>query len=121
MEQEQINRAHASLEKLSKFNLPIKKAYAVYKLMRAVDESYQFAMSEERKYLDEYNGKLGSDGTVTFETPDDCQNFKIMLDELLAMEPDIKFDVVKLTEYDLGEQRLTPADIYNLEGFVEFI
>lgn len=121
MKQEKINRAHESLTKLSHFNLPVKKAYAIYKLMQVVDDSYQFAMLEEQKYLKEYNGTPSADGTVTFATPDDCQNFKNMLEELLATDADLKFDVVKLSESDLGEQRLTPADIHNLEGFVEFV
>ena len=36
------------------------------------------------------------------------------------MEVDIAIDVVKLNEKDLGEQTLSPADIFNLEGFVDF-
>ena len=48
MIQEKINRAYESLMKLNNFKLPVKKAYAVYKLVQAADNAYQFALSEER-------------------------------------------------------------------------
>lgn len=120
MIQEKINRAYESLMKLNNFKLPVKKAYAVYKLVQAVDSAYQFALSEERKYLDEFHGTLKEDGNITFLTPSDCTAFKTKLDELCNMEVDIAIEVVKLDEKDLGEQTLSPADIFNLEGFVDF-
>lgn len=120
MIQEKINRAYESLMKLNNFKLPVKKAYAVYKLVQAVDSAYQFALSEERKYLDEFHGTLKEDGSITFLTPSDCTAFKTKLDELCNMEVDIAIEVVKLNEKDLGEQTLSPADIFNLDGFVDF-
>ncbi len=120
MIQEKINRAYESLMKLNNFKLPVKKAYAVYKLVQAVDSAYQFALSEERKYLDEFHGTLSENGNITFLTPSDCTAFKTKLDELCNMEVDIDIEVVKLDEKDLGEQTLSPADIFNLEGFVDF-
>lgn len=120
MIQEKINRAYESLMKLNNFKLPVKKAYAVYKLVQAADNAYQFALSEERKYLDEFHGTLNEDGNITFLTPSDCATFKAKVDELCNMEVDIAIDVVKLDENDLGEQTLSPADIFNLEGFVDF-
>ena len=46
MIQEKINRAYESLMKLNNFKLPVKKAYAVYKLVQAADNAYQFALSK---------------------------------------------------------------------------
>ena len=120
MIQEKINRAYESLMKLNNFKLPVKKEYAVYKLVQAADNAYQFALSEERKYLDEFHGTLNEDGNITFLTSSDCAAFKVKVDELCNMEVDIAIDVVKLDENDLGEQTLSPADIFNLEGFVDF-
>ena len=114
MIQEKINRAYESLMKLNNFKLPVKKAYAVYKLVQAADNAYQFALSEE------LHGTLNEDGNITFLTPSDCAAFKVKVDELCNMEVDIAIDVVKLDENDLGEQTLSPADIFNLEGFVDF-
>ncbi len=120
MIQGKINRAHESLMKLNNFKLPVKKAYAVYKLVQAVDDAYQFALSEERKYLEEFHGTLKEDGSITFLTPGDCAAFQAKVDELCNMDVDIVVEVVKLGEKDLGEQTLPPADIFNLEDFVDF-
>lgn len=120
MIQEKINKAYGSLMKLNNFKLPVKKAYAVYKMVQDVDKAYQFALSEERKYMDEFHGVPKEDGSITFPTPSDCTAFKVKLDELCNVEVDIPIEVVKLGERDLGEQTLSPADIFNLEGFVDF-
>lgn len=36
------------------------------------------------------------------------------------MDVDIEIEAVTLSEQDIGEQKLMPIDIYNLEGFVIF-
>ncbi len=120
MRQEKINRAYGALNKLNGYKLPMKKAYGIYKLMRAVEDSYQFALGEEQKYLAEYGGIIKEDGSIVFSTPTDCAMFKDKLEELSNIETDIEFEQVVLTEHDLGDQMLTPGDIYNLEGFVLF-
>ena len=119
MKQGRVNKAYNSLSKLVEYNLPIKKARGVYKLMKAVEDAYQFAVSEERKYLAEYNGVI-NDNTITFETPTDCAAFQDKVAELNNMDIDVEIETVTLTEQDIGEQKLTPIDIYNLEGFVIF-
>lgn len=120
MRQEKINRAYNSLSKLVEYNLPLKKARGIYKLMKSVEDAYQFAANEERKYLSEYKGVIKDDNTITFETPTDCAAFQDKLAELNGMDVDIEIDTVVLTEQDIGEQKLMPMDIYNLEGFVIF-
>lgn len=120
MIQGKINKAYESLMRLNNFKLPVKKAYAVYKLVRAVDGTYQFALSEERKYLEEFHGTLKEDGSITFLTPGDCTAFQAKVEELCNMDVNIEIDVVKLSEKDLCGQTLSPADIFNLEGFVDF-
>ena len=120
MKQEKINRAYNSLSKLVEYNLPLKKARGIYKLMKSVEDAYQFAANEERKYLSEYKGVIKDDNTITFETPTDCSAFQDRLAELIRMDVDIEIDTVVLTEQDIGEQKLMPMDIYNLEGFVIF-
>jgi len=121
MKQGNINRAYPSLLKLRDFNLPVKKAYAIYKLSVCVENAHEFAAEEERKYLADYNGSISDDGnTISFETPTDCAAFRDKVEELCNVDVDIEIEPVLLTEDDLGEQRLTPADIFNLEGFVTF-
>ena len=120
MKQERINRAYGALRRLNEYKLPVKKAYAVYKLMRAIDDSYQFALGEEQKYLSEFGGVLNEDGSIQFSSPEKCEMFKEKVQELSNNDTDISFEQVVLNESDLGEQTVTPADIYNLEGFVIF-
>ena len=120
MKQEQINKAYPSLKKLCSLNLPLKKAHAVYKMSKGIDDAFQFAADEERKYIDEFGGKIHADGSVHFESVEKCDAFKEKVEELYRMELDIKFDPVKLTEEDLGRQTIAPEDIANLEGFVLF-
>lgn len=121
MLQGKINRAYESLMKLNNFKLPIKKAYAIYKLVQVVDEVYRFAVSEERKYLEEFHGTLNEDSSITFLTPGDRIEFQKRVDELCNVEVDIAIEAVRLDERDLGGQMLSPADIFNLEGFVDFV
>lgn len=120
MRQEKVNRAYNSLSKLVEYNLPVKKAQGVYKLMKAVEEAYQFAANEERKYLSEYKGVIRDDNTISFETPTDCAAFQDKIEELNSIEVELEIEAVTLTEQDIGEQKLTPMDIYNLEGFILF-
>ena len=120
MRQEKINRAFPSLVKLRDINLPVKKARAIYKMYVAVEDAYNFAAGEEKKYLVEYNGTVNDDGSVHFNTPEECSAFKERFDELCNSDVELDVDVVSLSENDIGDQMLTPGDIYNLEDFVVF-
>lgn len=120
MRQERINKAYSSLLKLKGYNLPVKKAYAIYKLASSVEEAYEFALNEERKYMADFNGTLNENGTITFPTPTECAAFRDKVEELCDIDADITVEPVTLTEADLGEQTITPLDIANLEGFVAF-
>lgn len=120
MIQEKINRAFPSLVKMRDLNLPVKKARAIYKIYIATEEICSFAASEEKKYLDEFRGTLSNDGTIDFQTPEECASFKEKFEELCHSDVELDIEPVVLTEADLGDQRLTPGDIYNLEGFVIF-
>lgn len=120
MEQKKINRAFPSLIKMRDLNLPVKKARAVYKLYVATEEAYNFAADEEKKYLDEFRGVLANDGNINFQTPEECAAFKEKFEELCHSDVELDIEPVVLTEDDLGDQKLTPGDIYNLEGFVTF-
>lgn len=120
MKQEKINRAFPSLARLKDIRLPVKKAYAVYKLYMAAEGAYRFAAEEEKKCLDEYNGTIVENGEIRFESPEKCAAFMERLEEIHNMDVDFCVEPVVLTEQDLGDQTLTPGDFYNLEGFVTF-
>ena len=120
MKQEKINRAFPTLMKLRDINLPVKKARAIYKLYVAVEGAYDFALSEEKKYLNEFNGTVAGDGSINFKTTEECAAFKEKFEELVNSDVELDFEVVTLSDGDIGDQMLTPGDIYNLEGFVLF-
>ncbi len=120
MTQFNVNRAYAALLRIADFKLPVKKAYELYKLTKAVEERYQFAVSEEKKYVDEFGGKINQDGTVSFEDTEKFGAFQDRVAELNEMTVDIEVTPIVLTEKELGDQTISPAEIYNLEGFVTF-
>lgn len=120
VKQEKINKAFPSLAKLRDISLPIKKARAIYKMYVMMEEAYNFAANEEKKYLEEFGGVLDDDGSISFKTHEDCLAFKERLDELCDSEVELDLEAITLLEGDLGDQMLTPGDIYNLEGFVIF-
>lgn len=120
MTQGKINQAYNALAKLVGFQFPVKKAFEIYKLTKIVETQYQFAVSEERKYIEEFGGKINPDGTVSFETPEKFGAYQEKALALSEMDVEIDFTPVSLSEKDIGEQTITPADIYSLEGFVSF-
>lgn len=120
MKQSSINRAYAALVKLVDYKLPVRKAFEIYKLTKAIEAQYQFAVSEERKYIDEFGGKINPDGTVSFETPEKFGAYQEKALALSEMDVEIDFTPVSLSVNDIGEQTISPVDIYNLEGFVSF-
>lgn len=120
MTQDKINKAYSSLLKLKRYDLPVKKAYAVYKLFSALENAYGFALAEEQKYMAELGGSMNNDGTATFPTQEACLTFTEKVKELCGMEVDIAVEVFSLSEDDLNGQRIAPEDISNLDGFVNF-
>lgn len=120
MKQEKINRAFPSLTKLKDLSMPVKKAREIYRMYVEMESAYNFALSEERKYLSEYHGTVSNDGVIHFETPDACSAFQAKFDALVSSDIEFSIEPVVLTEDDIGGQILTPGDIYNLDGFVVF-
>lgn len=120
MTQSMINKAYAALVKLVDYKLPVKKAYAIYKLTKSVEEQYQFAVSEEKKYIAEFGGHINPDGTVSFESAEKFGEYQEKALSLNEMEVQLEFTPVVLLEQDIGDQVIAPVDIYNLEGFVSF-
>lgn len=120
MKQKQINKAYGSLKKLKEFSLPLTKAKAIYDIFKAIDVPFQFALEEEQKYLSDFGGTFGDNGTIEFKDKDSRDAFIQRDDELNEMEVDVDITPVTLTESDLGSQQISPSDIENLDGFVNF-
>ncbi len=115
-----IGKAFDSIKKLAGYQMPIKKARAVYLIYKDMEEQYQFAIAEDKKYIDEFHGEIHQDGSVTFKEEAEAYGFEKKHSELNALEIEWKHKPVKLSDSDLGTQQLSPADIMNLDGFVVF-
>lgn len=120
MTQYKINRAYTALTQLINLKLPPKKALGIYKLAKCLEGYYEFALSEERKYINDFNGVICPDGTVSFKDPQEFASCQEKIAELNEMTVDVEFTPVVLQESDLGDQNISPVDIYNLEGLVSF-
>lgn len=120
MTQNNINKAYPALIRLSELRLPVKKARSLYTLIKKTEDHFQFAIAEERKYLNDAGGIENEDGTITFKTPEQFAQFQDRMAELKELIIEWDFQPVILTENEIGDQTISPSDIYNLEGFVSF-
>lgn len=120
MTQYSVNKAYPALMHLSEFRLPIKKARSIYELTKEASNHFQFAVSEERKYISEFGGKENPDGTISFETQEGFGKYQEKIIELNELEIEWDVEPVVLNENDIKEQGISPADIHALEGFVVF-
>lgn len=120
MEQSKINKAYPALMRLCELRLPIKKAREVYNLSKRTGQHFEFALAEERKCVDECNGKVNMDGTVSFNNADDYAAFRKRIDELNSSEVDLVISPIVIFESELENQTISPADIHDLEDFVIF-
>lgn len=120
MKQLQFNNAYASLKRMNSLVLPITQAYAIYKLFKLVEEHYNFAQEQEMKYLETYGGEITTDGNIKFKNEETLKKFKEKDNELINNEVDITISPVIVKIRDLSDQKISPIDFSNLEGFVIF-
>ena len=100
--------------------LPIKTAFSVYQLVKKIEEPYKFALEEEKKLINKYNAEVKENGIISFSSAEDKDSFQNELQELNQLDHDIEIEPLVIKIEDLGEQTITPSDIFALEGFVEF-
>lgn len=120
MKQSEINKSYNALVRLSQVRLPIKTAFSVYQLVKKIEEPYKFALEEEKKLINKYNAEVKENGIISFSSAEDKGNFQNELQELNQLDHDIEIEPIVIKMEDLGEQTITPSDIFALEGFVEF-
>lgn len=118
--QKQINNAYTSLAYLSKLKLPIKVSYDLYKMVKVMEERFNFATEEERKLLACYEAEFDEQGAVHFKDGDSMEKFKKEHEELMALEHDLNIEPVTVDMNMVDDQRVSITDIINLEGFVSF-
>ena len=120
MKQSEINKSYNALVRLSQVRLPIKTAFSVYQLVKKIEEPYKFAFEEEKKLINKYNAEVKENGIISFSSAEDKNSFQNELQELNQLDHDIEIEPIVIKIEDLGEQTITPSDIFALEGFVEF-
>ena len=120
MKQSEINKSYNALVRLSQVRLPIKTAFSVYQLVKKIAEPYKFALEEEKKLISKYNAEVKENGIISFSSAEDKNSFQNELQELNQLDHDIEIEPIVIKIEDLGEQTITPSDIFALEDFVEF-
>ena len=120
MTQEKINKAYPALMRLCGLRLPIKKARKLYASTVKMKEYFDFALSEEQKYVEDFDGTMNPDGTVSFPSPEKFVGFQDRITELNESEVDWEIEPVIITELEVGDQQVSVNDIIDLEGFVIF-
>ena len=133
-----MKKSLAEILKVSKVfkNLTTKRfnnfsiSYKIAQASKSLDEQNKFYAEEERKIVDQYAVKDEKTGQVkiidgnriTFKDQEDAMNFNKEIIQLQQTEVDI-FDPIDihLSDFRSGDMDLTPSDILDLEGFVNFI
>lgn len=120
MKQIQINAAYNVMRRLANLQLPVKRAYELYMLIKQIEPMREFAVTRGKALLEKYHGTLKSDGEFVFPTKDDAQAFGKELNELNNMEVDVNVTPVVMSYDDMSEYTLSPAEIASIDGFVTF-
>lgn len=118
MTQKQVIDAYKALTKLNTQPLPMKTAYALHKLRRALQPAWDFQVEQEGALFDKLKPTPIGNGALQFKSPDELKTWNQTIDELNAMPSDIEFAPVTVTMDDAIS--ITPDDIDRLEGFVIF-
>lgn len=120
MKQYDINKAYQSLRRLSEVELPVKKAYAIYKLLKVFEEPFRFELEFERKLMQKYEASIEDGGMMRFPDIEKAEGFQKEIEEANGLEVEVDFQPIILKENDFESCSITAADIMNLEGVVVF-
>ena len=126
----QFIRAYSTLQRISNFELPVRDAYMVYKLLKEIEPVYEFATKMERQLIEKYHGEITENGTIKFIYSDDEQSkaegtknmnmFAAAIEDLNDTEIDENFSPITLKYDALGSQKMTPKEIMAIDGFITF-
>lgn len=121
---EQLVNSTDALRGLSQKSLKARSAYAVSKILKAADTEMTNFNEARMELIKKYgekdeNGELKQDekGNVRVE-PEFIQSFSDELKDLLDTEVEISAN--KISIGDLGDVEFTPAEMAQLEDFIEF-
>lgn len=120
MKQLYLAQAYTIVSKLAGFQLPPKKALALYKMTKVLNEAYSFIEAEEKKLLATHEYEIAEDGNLKFKDEETIKSFLEKRNELYNLESETEIVPVVITAEDLGEQTISLNDIVGLEGIVDF-
>lgn len=110
------------MRELSNKSLKGRAAFRVARLLRELEKEFTLFNEKRMDLIKEYaqkdeNGEIKSDenGNVTLDQ-DRLNEFYQSLDELL--NADVEINAEKIDSEDLGDIEITPAQIINLEAFI---
>jgi hypothetical protein len=109
----QIQKAQGAMSKLINMFMPIKVAFKVSRLAKAVNELLT-TVEEQRKKLVEKLGKQQEDGSFTV-TPNNVATFQEEFSSLLDETVELEWEPMSFG--DLGDIKLSAVDVLNLEPF----
>lgn len=119
MTQKKVIDAYKALQRLSVQPMPIKIAYALHKMRKALNPAMDFQVEQERALLNELQPELIDNGArYKFKTLEDAEQWVARTNELGEMETDIEIQPVEVIMTD--DISISPDDIDALAGFVEF-
>ena len=117
MKQFKVIKAYKALTKLGQQDLPIKLAFDLFKIKKALQPQWDFQADEEAKMTT--GAKVNADGSVTFETPEAADAFRQRLRELSDIDVDLKIKPVQIP-LSLPGLTLSMDDVDALDCFVQF-
>lgn len=120
MKQFEINKAYGALTHMANMELPVRVAYDVYMLMKALEPTYKFELERERLLVQKYNGEVSPDGMIKFAAPEDAESFRNEVNELNMMDVEPEYTPITIPYDAMEGHPVTPLEIASLEGFVSF-
>ena len=121
---EELVNATEGLKGLSQKELKARCAYAVGKILKSADAEIQ-SFNETRMELIKKYGEKDENGELKTEEngnvripPEQMEAFSRELRELLDTTVEISANKIKMD--DIGDVKFTPAEMAQLENFIEF-
>ena len=121
---EALNAIPATSE-LKQRKLPFGKSKALFQLRKALENTREFYVEEEKKLIDAYAAKT-ADGqpdvkgeSIQFGSMEDKVAFLNARDELLSSDCGIDLPPITLTESDFGDQPISTETLEGMGGFIE--
>lgn len=114
-----IIEAYQPLLKIAKLNLPFKKSYEIFLLIKKIEEVIPFYQKEEIKLCEKYGGKSDELGFITFYSFEDKEKFLTEKNKLLKIEVEIPIDNFSLNINELNDLSISADEINALSYFIK--